>query len=160
MEELVPLAPVLTVLVGAFGAVLALGTLLRAVFEYVNQNRLKRFEKFQEMSRRFDENAVISEICRLLMDDASELASISKYNKEVLICFMEEIAVLHNSRILPKALIVNAFGYYATKVDASEHFWTNLNRHEKFYSLFVSFCEEMRTAQNDMFASEIRRIRI
>jgi hypothetical protein len=154
MQTLVALAPAISAIVATVVAFLGILTLVKAVVEYVGQNKLKRYEKYQEMSRRFDENSDIAQICELVIKDSPELANISKYRKEVVICFFEEVAVLNNSRILPKNLIVNSFGYYAIKCYESKFFWSNLDKH----GLFTGFCEEMLSAKKKITLEDIRSI--
>lgn len=153
------MAPVAT-LVGVISGVVGILTFIKAVIEYARQNKLKRYEKFQEMSRRFDENHDIAMVCELVMQDAPQLADIAKYKKEVVICFFEEVAILQNSRILPENLIVNSFGYYAIKCYESKHFWANLDKCELFYGLLTGFCEKMLAAREKITLEEIRSIRI
>src|ERR1700685_993383 len=78
-------------------AIVAVLTLAKAVYEYVRQNKFHRFQKFQEMSARFDDNEAIQSVCKLLLADAPELRTLGKQTKEVFICFIEEIAMLQNS---------------------------------------------------------------
>lgn len=160
METLLQIAPIIAAMIAAVSVLIAAATFGKVLLEYIAQNKLKRYEKFQEMSGRFDENPHISKICELLLEPSDELARMSRYKKEVFICFMEEIAVMNNSGILHKDLMLYTFGYYAIKCYQSKEFWANIDKNEFFYSLFISFCEEMVAMRSSVTVDQMRMLRV
>ncbi len=125
-------------------ALAAVGALLKALYEYAKQNRFRRFEKLQEMSQRFDENETIQKICELLLDDSDELARLSRHQKEVFICFIEEVAFMKNSNFINKNIGAYTFGHYAVLALDSPYFWSNISKSDYYYQVFVRFAEECR----------------
>jgi hypothetical protein len=131
-------APVIALI----GLIVAIATFVKAVIEYVRQTTIKKFEKFQEMSRRFDDNADIQRIVLLLRSGSEELREMEVSRKEVFICFFEEISYMVNSKIMRPSVAFYSFGFYAYLCVDNERFWSNISCDEPFYRVFVDFCRE------------------
>ena len=66
----------ISAIVAALTLLVGVGTLAKTLAEYTNQNSMKRFEKFQEMRKRFKEDKHLQEICFLLEDDSPTLREV------------------------------------------------------------------------------------
>jgi hypothetical protein len=105
------------------GAVLALLTLGKGVFEYTTKNTLDRFSKFQEMRKRLKDNAEFREILNLAETNNPALKDVSFAVKRDLVGFFEEIALMVYSGILRKEVAQYMFGYYAIRLYDADNFW-------------------------------------
>jgi hypothetical protein len=125
-------------------AIIALLAFIKGIVEFVHQNSIRRHEKFHQMSVRFDESESIQKVCRLLHDPSSSSEKITQQEKEVFICFMEEIYFMKKSGIMNRNLALYAFGYYAKMASDSKKFWEGLNKEEPYYLHFIEFCSQAR----------------
>lgn len=128
----------LVTMASAIIAVLVFG---KGVWEYVHANAIRRYEKFHEMSVRFDKNNSIQKVCTLLHGANDVSAAPTKQEKEVFICFLEEIYFMMKSKIMKQDLALYAFGHYGRMALDSEQFWQGLSKNEPFYTHFLDFCK-------------------
>lgn len=133
-------------LVTIAGTVIALLAFIKGVIEFVHLNAIRRYEKFHQMSVRFDANDDIQDVCDVL-HGAKPADSVTKQQKEVFICFIEEIYFMMMSRswmtsrsIMNRDLALYTFGHYGQLALDSERFWLGLNKKEPFYTHFLTFC--------------------
>jgi hypothetical protein len=84
------------------------------------------------------------EIRSLLATDALELRDKSFEEKRAYLTFFEEIAILKNSKLLNSDLCYYMFGYYSILCYESNNFWSNINKDEVFWNVFLTFAEEMK----------------
>jgi hypothetical protein len=84
--------------------IIALLVFGKGVLEFVRANAIRRYEKFHEMSIRFDENADIQKICTLLHGARRSIRPPTKQEREVFICFLEEIYFMMKSGIMKRDL--------------------------------------------------------
>ena len=124
----------------AASTIIALSVFLKGVIEFVHSNAIRRYEKFHQMSVRFDENAEIQKVCDLLHGANGSAETLTTQQKEVFICFLEEIYFMMNTGIMKRDLALYTFGYYGKMALDSEQFWQGLNKNEPFYVHFVEFC--------------------
>jgi hypothetical protein len=76
-------------------AVVAIGTFWKALVEYRRQLTIKRFEIFQDMNRRFEDESFV--LIRNFLDDNSDQLSAVEYTKKFsFIGFYEEVAIAVN----------------------------------------------------------------
>ena len=124
------------------GTIIALFVFGKGVWEFVQANAIRRYEKFHQMSVRFDESESIQKVCNLLNTDGvvdpSKLPN--KQDKEVFICFLEEVYFMIKSGIMKQDLALHTFGYYGGKAIDNGQFWDGLPNNEPFYVHFVDFC--------------------
>jgi len=136
-------------LVAMASAIIALLVFIKGVIEFAHLNTIRRYEKFHDMSVRFDKNRKIQAVCKLL-HGTSPPSSLSKQDKEVFICFLEEIYFMMNTpgwflrmfsrRIMNPDLALYTFGYYARLARDNNQFWQGLDRNEPLYAHFLEFC--------------------
>ena len=143
---------------GVLGALVALGTLIKALMEYTQQGRQKRAEHFFELRRKLKENKEFSVIAGLL-DEASliggqsaearaELRELSFQIKRDYLGLFEEVAIAMNSGLIKPQVAHYMFGYYALLCWQSDDFWVNVNKLSDYWSLFHDFCDRMRVEQD------------
>jgi hypothetical protein len=120
--------------------IIALAVFIKGLVEYVHSNAVRRYEKFHQMSIRFDENSDIQKVCELLHNPNASTGPLTKQQKEVFICFMEEVYFMMNSGIIKRDLALYSFGYYAKMALCNEKFWQGLDKNELFYIHFIRFC--------------------
>lgn len=122
------------------GGIIGLLAFVKGVMELVHSNAIRRYEKFHQMSVRFDENEDIQKVCTLLHGSNYSVGTLTRQQKEVFICFLEEIYFMINSGIMKRDLALYTFGYYGKMAFDSEQFWQGLNKSEAFYVHFLEFC--------------------
>lgn len=142
-------AELLTIILSAVGAVVALATLVKAVFEYRRNGSVNRLELFLMMRKRLREDTEFKEICELLESDDPKLRDIPLVQKDRFTGFFEELAIMRNSNLINDDVVLYMFGYFAILCNHSKNFWHGLNRNQKLWSLFFSFAEEMEKADRD-----------
>ena len=136
--------------VSILGGVAALLVAVKGLFEFAHANAIRRYEKFHQMSARFDENPDIQKVCALLHGVEAPVTvptpgetiapkPVTIQQKEVFICFMEEIAFMVNSKLMKMELALYAFGYYARLAIDNPAFWVGLEKGNIFYARFIEF---------------------
>jgi hypothetical protein len=126
LREVALVGPGISAIVAALAFVVGVLTLAKAIVEYVRQNALKRLEKFQEMKRKAETAEGFSKLCILLLEDDPEILKVERNVKEAFLSFYEEIALIHNSRLISTPVAHYMFGYYAIRCYDNQNF---LERH-------------------------------
>jgi hypothetical protein len=86
---LIPLKDVVEIVT----ALVATLVFLLGLLKFRDAIAIRRYEKFHQMSVRFDDDESIQAVCELLnADTAGE--SVTKQQKEVFICFLEEVSFM------------------------------------------------------------------
>lgn len=126
--------------------IVALVTFFTGVAEYARQGRYRKTEAFVQMRRRFLENHEFRRILDFAAVDDPLLAKVSIQDRRNLIGFLEEIALMVNSRMIHPQVAYYMFGYYFRIVDRSEHIWAGLDRSSRYWSVFRTFAAEFEAA--------------
>lgn len=126
------------------GSVIALVTFLSGVLEFARQSHLRRAEQFLHMRRRFLETPLFQEILRLLATDDPRLREIPVQDRRNFGGFLEEVALMVNSRLISREVAHYMFGHYVILTERSTHFWDGLDRQGTYWQLFHRFAEEMK----------------
>jgi len=126
------------------GAMIALVTFFTGVLEYARQSHFRRAEQFVQMRRRFLETPLFQEILRLLATDDPALREIPIQDRRNFGGFLEEVALMVNSRMISRQVAHYMFGHYVVLTDRSVNFWHDLDRDEVYWQLFRRFAREMR----------------
>ena len=129
-------------IVGA--GVIALTTFFSGVLEYARQNHTKRAEQFVLMRRRFLEDPLFRDILNCLATDDPKLAGFPIQDRRNFIGFLEEVALMVNSRIIRREIAHYMFGYYVLLADKSQNLWANLDRESVYWTVFRNFAALMR----------------
>jgi hypothetical protein len=127
------------------GAIIALVTFFTGVLEFARQSHLRRAEQFVEMRRRFLETTLFQEIIRLLASDDPALRSIPIQDRRNFGGFLEEVALMVSSGLIPRPVAHYMFGHYVLLTEQSVHFWDGLDRDGTYWKLFHRFAADMRT---------------
>ncbi|HZQ75075.1 MAG TPA: hypothetical protein VFB08_19335 [Burkholderiales bacterium] len=125
-------------------AIVAVGSLAKAVLEYVAQGAQKRAELFFGLEKRFWESPQFREICELLEDDAPQLSTLTFKDKLQFLGFHEEVALAMNSGLIRPEVAHYMFGYYAIRCLESKEFWKDLEPNTPYWSLFRDFASRMK----------------
>ncbi len=133
------------------GSIIALVTFLTGVLEYARQSHQRRAHHFVEMRRRFLETALFQEIIRLLATDDPRLREIPVQDRRNFGGFLEEVALMVNSRLIPREVAHYMFGHYVLITEDSKHFWHGMDREGTYWQLFHRFAKQMR----DMAAQKV-----
>jgi hypothetical protein len=120
---------------------------VKGLLELIHSNAIRRYEKFHEMSVRFDSNDDIQRVCALLHGASESGHTLTKRSKEVFICFLEEIYFMMRSGLMKPDLALYTFGYYGKMALDGDEFWQKLNRSEPFYVHFLTFCRLAKSYQ-------------
>jgi hypothetical protein len=133
--EIATLLAVLTFMVGV-------ATLAKAIHEYIRQNSLKRFEKFQEISKKMQTDRM-NELCLMLEDGKEDdlWHAVYKHKYEFL-SIHEEVATMLNSKLIAENVAYYFCGYYALLADGSTKFWNDVDR--RHWVLFNHFVDRMK----------------
>ncbi|GIF02388.1 hypothetical protein [Paractinoplanes rishiriensis] len=146
-------AGVVSACAATIGALVALGTLIRSMHEYVLQGRQKRSEAFFALRARLKGDARMVEILRLIQDDDPKLADqeeVSYTEKYEVLGYFEEVALMLNSGVVRPAVAWYMFGYYALRLSDSGNFWSNIERADPYWALFNTFAEKMNQLEVEM----------
>jgi hypothetical protein len=123
--------------------IVTLTTFLSGVVEFVRQGRQRRAENLVQMRRRFLETPQYREILDMLQSSDPAIAKASVQERRNFVGFLEEIALMVNSRLIRPEVAQYMFGYYVLLVDRSKPFWDGLQRGDVYWTLFNQFAQEM-----------------
>lgn len=127
--------------------IVALITLVSTAVEARRRNRQHRAETFVLMRRRFLESPEFQQILMLLHDDSPELAALPVQVRRNFAGFMEEVALMTNSKLLSPVVASYMFGRYVVLTERSRHFWEGMDKDERYWSLFRSFASQITEAE-------------
>jgi hypothetical protein len=119
-----------------------------ALLEYGRQNHLRRAEQFVQMRRRFLETPLFREILNRIVANDPALAEVPVQDRRNFIGFLEEVALLTNSGLIRPDVAHYMFGYYVLLADHNEPLWTGLDKPSRYWALFRSFADSMRTLES------------
>ena len=140
----------------ALGALVALLTLIKGVYEYAKQGAQKRAAQFVEMRRRFKENDTFKEIASFIEDNDPKLSSMPFKDKREYLGFFEEVALMVNSGLIKPEVAHYMFGYYAIRCWENDAFCGDVNRDSLYWSLFKEFVAKMKSIENSFVYNECR----
>lgn len=123
--------------------IVALGTFLSGVIEFVRQGRQRRAENLVNMRRRFLETPQYREILDMLQSRDPAISSTSIQERRNFVGFLEEIGLMVNSRLIRPQVAQYMFGYYVLLVARNEPFWVGLDRSDVYWTLFHDFARRM-----------------
>jgi hypothetical protein len=136
-----------TAAVAVLAFVVAVGTFAKAIVEYVRQNALKRFEKFQEINQKFQTDDMRK--IRLMLEEGNEeLGDIPFLDKYQFLSIHEEIAAMLNSKLLTDIVAFYFCGYHALLCDEDHHFWSGVVRQE--WVLFNHYVNRMKAIRDKL----------
>ena len=125
------------------GTVVALVTFFFGALEYLRQAKQSRMQAFVDIRRRFLETPRFREILDLLATDDPRLAEVSLQEKRNFIGFLEEIALLVDSRLINRDVVGYMFGHYVLLCRRSEHLWEGLDADSLYWRVFHRFADDM-----------------
>jgi hypothetical protein len=134
----------LAITISGVGATVAIATAIKALIEYRKQGVTKRAEIFLQMRSRLREDPSFKNICQLLETDDEELKEIPLIEKDRLIGFFEELALMKNSGFINDQVSLYMFGYFAVQCLDSKNFWHGLNKSHNLWALFMDFATQMK----------------
>lgn len=103
--------------------------------------RLKRTEFLLDQHRRLFDDPVLSTVLSYLDADDKQLAQPQMWNSNrKFLTFIEEMAILIESRLVDPEVAYYMFGYYAIRARDGENFNANINDIEEYWRLFHRFC--------------------
>src|SRR6218665_2888823 len=126
------------------GLIAALWGLYKGFVEFSLQGKQKRAEIFLKKQGEYFGNKTFNELRALIERDEIQLKDVNFEDKRAYLTFFEEIAVLKNSQLINADLAYYMFGYYATRCLESENFWSNINKQDIFWNVFLRFAMEMQ----------------
>jgi hypothetical protein len=138
--------------------VIALTTFFSGVLEYNRQGRSRRAEHFVDMRRRFLENDSFRQTLNLLPGDDVRLKEISIQDRRNFIGFLEEVALMVNSKIIRREVAHYMFGYYVGLAEKSEHLWEGLDKNSVYWTVFREFAHALHDVKGT--PPESHRIRV
>ena len=134
------------------GVLISLAALLKAVYEYSLQGKQKRAEYLFSMRDRCFANKDFNSIEKALSDENEEkIKTFSRQQKETYLGFIEEVAILETSGMISANAAYYMFGYYAKSCWHSDSFWSDIDRNDKYWSVFKKFAERVIAKENHDF---------
>ncbi len=131
-------------IVAISGVIISILGLYKGLIEYILQGKQKRAEIFLKKQGEYFGNKSFNEIRGFLENDDPQLKGIEFEEKRAYLTFFEEIAVLKNSALIKDDLTYYMFGYYATTCLESKNFWSNINKQDIFWHVFLHFATDMQ----------------
>jgi hypothetical protein len=123
--------------------IIALVTFVASTWENIRRGRQERAANFVLMRRRFLETPQYREILDLLNHNDPSVANVSVQERRNFIGFLEEVAMMVNSRLIRRSVAHYMFGHYALLAARSEFLWSGLNKESPYWSVFWVFAREM-----------------
>jgi hypothetical protein len=123
--------------------IVALTTFLSGVLEYARQGHNRRAENFLHMRRRFLETPLFRDISNMLQTDDPRLRDLELQDRRNYVGFLEEVALMVESKLLAEEVAHIMFGYYVLLVDRSQHLWDGLDRTGRYWTVFRRFASKM-----------------
>ena len=121
-----------------------------------NNDRLKRFEKYQEMQKRYREDQSINAVLQAMYPDQYphhkvRLTEVPTGQKYVFMSFYEEVAVMVNS-----GLMSSDMAYWTLGLDASNFYNMEETWHgDRTWALFNSFAQKVAARYPKISEAEI-----
>jgi hypothetical protein len=139
---------VVATIIAGVGAAVAIGALLRAVFEYRAQGRQRRAEHFLKMMERFNGEDRFRTLCDLLdHGDEAAIGRLPWSDRRDFLGFAEEVAILMNSKLIPERIAYYMFGYYPLRASESPAFMGTVNPDSPYWVLFFDFVNRMASLE-------------
>jgi hypothetical protein len=136
-------------IIAVVGLAVGLATLFRAVLEFRAQGRQRRAEFFLKMMERFFSDQRFLQICALLdAEDEEGLAAISWPERREFLGFIEEVALLVNSKLISREIASYMFGYYPLRAAESGALMGGVNANSPYWRLFFTFVAEMKELES------------
>lgn len=132
------------------GVVIACGTLIKGLLEYISQGKQKRAEYYFYLRKRLKENEAFNNIFHLVDKDATELSEISLNDRKEFLGLFQEVALLKKAGLIKKELSYYMFGYFAIRCLDSENFWHGLNKDDHYWTLFMEFAKEAKKKKHEI----------
>lgn len=105
--------------------------------------RLKRTEFLLTQHRRLFDDPVLYQVMTYLDADDAALARPEMWNSNrKFLTFIEEMAILVESRLVDPEVAYYMFGYYAIRARDGKNFNANINDVEEYWRLFRRFCRD------------------
>lgn len=120
---------------------IALTTFITGLIEYVRRGRQERAQNFIQMRRRFLETPAYLEILDLLQASDPALANVSIQNRRNFLGFLEEVALMANSKLIRLEIADYMFGYYVLLAAKSQYLWSGLDRDDRYWNVFNRFAK-------------------
>jgi len=144
------------IIIPIIGAIFAVFTFFKGIFEYLIQSSLKRAEHFFTIRKKFKENDVFQNICDFLENNSEEITKVSHTDKSNFLVFFEEIAMMMNSKIISKEIVQYMFGFYAIKCWECDNFWKgDLDRNDPYWHLFKEFASNLQKKEGQFKTKKI-----
>jgi hypothetical protein len=135
---------VLATILGAVGGIVALGTLYYAGLEYRRRGRQQRAENLLRMMERYLSDERFLQICDLLdARDEDRLSDLKWGSKRVFLGFVEEVALLVNSKLIPREIAYYMLAYYPLRARESGAFMAEVDPDSQYWQVFNEFTREM-----------------
>ena len=141
------------------GVIVALITLVKGVWEYILAGRQKRAEQFLAMSKRLYDETWFKDMCLMVAEDNSKLATLSFREKQDFLGRFEEVALLMNSGLIRREVAHYFFGYYTILCWKSDNFWKGVNRDSSYWAVFKDFALQMMEVESKFSFSPRRKFK-
>jgi hypothetical protein len=107
------------------------------------------------MRKAFNDNTAIQNICVLLEDASAELRILDYKDKATFLGFYEQLALMHNSKLITDEVVHYMFGHYAILCYDDQNFWNDVNRDGYYWSLFIDFAKRMKAIEDGAMSAVV-----
>ena len=115
------------------------------MLEFQAQGRQRRAEHFLKMTERFFADERFLKLCNLLDEqDEAAIGRLPWEDRREFLGFVEEVAILMNSKLIPPKIAYYVFGYYPILAADSAAFMGTVNAHSPYWAVFFDFVDQMR----------------
>lgn len=118
--------------------------LLSGAIEYRRRGRQDRAQHFLDLRRRFLEDPTFRHILNFLASDDEALSKIPVQDRRNLVGFLEEVALMVDSKLIRLEVAHYMYGYYVLLVANSKHFWHGLDPDSQYWAVFRRFAQKLR----------------
>ena len=134
------------------GVVVAFFVLIRGFYEYKHKIALECANKFLQMRTKFKETEPYCKIYPLMnaterkkKESKEKLENLKAREIYDFVGFFEELALMMNSKLIPKKVVFYFFGYYILLTrKMTKYFLSNEELKDPLWSVFVDLSDEMR----------------
>lgn len=148
-----------SIILTSIAGLIALVSLIKAIYEYRLQGKQKRAELFDKFKTTLRTEKRITEITSLLEEDSIELKNIPLIDRYYFLGFYEQIAIATNSGLIKKKIAHYMFSYFAIACRNSENFWNGINKESYYWSVFNDFAIEMKTIEEKEINSSRKKLK-
>jgi hypothetical protein len=128
-------------------AAIAVLTLFKGVMEYSREVAHRRLQTLIGLRIRFTDSPAIQAVRGAIENaDPQALKGVSRNQRVDFAAFVEEVALMLNSKLISERVAHSMFGFYAIEANETDAFWDGFNKtkNEIYWKPFTDFAIRMK----------------